>query len=79
MTGPEHYREAQRLLGMCTAPGGGVYTETAEPLIAALAHATLAQVAATVWAALWGVSGDTRGMRAWDDATGGPAQRGRRT
>lgn len=48
-TGPEHYREAERLLTDCTNSLGRLVIEdgTAEVLAAATAHALLAQAAAT--------------------------------
>ncbi|CAM4240440.1 hypothetical protein [Nocardiopsis rhodophaea] len=48
MTGPEHYREAERLTGLANATGhgdGGEYTR--DTLAAAQVHATLALAAAT--------------------------------
>ncbi|WP_069773065.1 hypothetical protein [Streptomyces sp. LUP30] len=49
MTGPEHYREAERLLKGCKNSHGALVIEdgTAEVLAAAQVHATLAQTAAT--------------------------------
>jgi hypothetical protein len=76
MNGPEHYREAERLLKDCTHAGGGVYADTAEPLAAAAAHATLALTAATVLAAKAGITAAAAEMSQWDTVTGA-AKRGR--
>ena len=48
MTGPEHYRQAERLLRGIKAPGGAVVVDsgTAEVIAAAQVHATLAAAAA---------------------------------
>jgi hypothetical protein len=50
MTGPEHYREAERLLDAATDNDGDIQTDdgmTANILAAAQVHATLAHVGAT--------------------------------
>lgn len=50
MTGPEHYREAERLLAAATDDDGDIQTDdgmTANILAAAQVHATLAHAAAT--------------------------------
>ena len=48
MTGPEHYREAERLLAEAGAEGAeGTYFVRPESLAAAQVHATLAHAAAT--------------------------------
>ncbi|MFD9630142.1 hypothetical protein [Streptomyces violascens] len=48
MTGPEHYREAERLLTEAAAEGAeGTYFVRPESLAAAQVHATLALAAAT--------------------------------
>ncbi|MGY5634198.1 hypothetical protein ACW7N6_38300 [Streptomyces sp. UC1A3] len=49
MTGPEHYREAEKMLKGCKNSHGALMIEggTAEVLAAALVHAQLAQAAAT--------------------------------
>ncbi|MFJ6566556.1 hypothetical protein ACIQNU_03995 [Streptomyces sp. NPDC091292] len=50
MTGPEHYREAERLLGQATDNDGDVQTDdrmTTNILAAAQVHATLALAAVT--------------------------------
>ena len=61
MTGPEHYREAERLLAIAGMPK---YREGAQQLLAeAQVHATLALVAATAV-----VSDDEQ---QWRDAYGG--------
>ncbi len=75
MTGPEHYREAERLLGMAHR---FTYGDGADPIVGAAlaaeaqAHATLANAAAT---ALNDNSPDEGGMpledyRAWQQAAG---------
>ena len=48
MTGPEHYREAERLIQNLTTDTGAVYVEDGNEQVIALAqvHATLALVAA---------------------------------
>jgi hypothetical protein len=53
MTGPEHYREAERLLRGATLPNGDINVGTIfqSQIEAAQVHATLAQAAATVEAA----------------------------
>jgi hypothetical protein len=69
MNGPQHYRTAERLLRTCTDPDGGIYTATFEQLTAAVAHATLAQVAAMVFVAKAGITDTTAGeMSVWDKA-----------
>ena len=47
MNGPEHYREAERLLAAATLDGGTPTAWAAARLAAAQAHATLALAAAT--------------------------------
>lgn len=76
MTGPEHYREAERLLaeGLHVLGEDGPLTGAAEPLAAAQVHATLALAAATAMAHPYR-SGERIGMsledfRAWDKACG---------
>lgn len=53
MTGPEHYREAERLIKGLTTDTGAVYVEDGNEQILALAqvHATLALAAATAMSA----------------------------
>lgn len=74
MTGPEHYREAERLAAMAHR---FTYGDSADPVVgAALAdeaqvHATLALVAATVeQAEVTAVAHDIRSqtLNAWDSA-----------
>jgi hypothetical protein len=81
MTGPEHYREAERLLADCvnesvseegrdhydTADGAGGYDPSY--LLAAQVHATLAQVAATIDATSWSID-DIRREDAWEQVIG---------
>lgn len=64
MTGPEHYREAEQLLG--ARRSGESAAEAASRLAEAQIHATLALAAAT---ALAQSAGDD-GHRAWQRATG---------
>ncbi|MFH9072740.1 hypothetical protein [Streptomyces alboflavus] len=49
MTGPEHYRKAQKILSAITTEHGAILVEdgTAEVIAAAQVHATLALAAAT--------------------------------
>lgn len=49
MTGPEHYREAERLINSLKTDTGAVYVEDGNGQVSALAqvHATLALAAAT--------------------------------
>ncbi|MFE2556025.1 hypothetical protein ACFXGT_08305 [Streptomyces sp. NPDC059352] len=74
MTGPEHYREAERLLAQDRAEGlEGTYFFRPESLAAAQVHATLALAAATAMQA--GVDGCEPGMDpaeydAWCSAAG---------
>jgi hypothetical protein len=59
MTGPEHYREAERLVRMASAyqvtddfkPEEETWASPADMLAAAQAHATLALTAATLFSA----------------------------
>ncbi|NEA40918.1 hypothetical protein [Streptomyces sp. SID11385] len=74
MTGPEHYREAERLLADARHEGpDGVAYIRPENIAAAQVHATLAQAAATAMQAA--VEGSEPGMSsqeftAWYDAAG---------
>jgi hypothetical protein len=65
-TGPEHYREAERLLDIAATYGAEHAGEpaAAEALAAAQAHATLALAAATTCASLF----ERSGARRRDDA-----------
>jgi len=73
-TGPEHYREAERLLnGLKTRDGSALFVEDGneQVLAAAQVHATLALAAATA------MSGTKNGMapvdfKAWDAVAGVP-------
>jgi hypothetical protein len=47
MTGPDHYREAERLLGQVNIPYGPTAEEKTQLAIEAQVHATLALAAAT--------------------------------
>jgi hypothetical protein len=61
MTGPEHYREAERLLTEAATEGAeGTYFVRPESLAAAQVHATLALTAATAMQAA--VDGSEPGM-----------------
>ena len=80
MTGPEHYREAERLIAAVTMdsthPDGSPVIRSDEPETIALAqvHATLALAASTAVMAI--ATGETTvdETRAWDDVTsGGPS------
>lgn len=65
MTGPEHYRQAERLLAEAAVEGAeGIYFVRPENLAAAQAHATLALAAATA------LSGEDES--AWREAVGVP-------
>lgn len=80
MTGPEHYREAERLLSgasFVSITGNPVTREglpmrpehQAALLASAQVHATLADVAAKVMPGqYYGQDGTTREQRAWDQA-----------
>ncbi|MFI9340017.1 hypothetical protein ACIG0D_01875 [Streptomyces sp. NPDC052773] len=75
-TGPEHYREAERLLKGCQNSCGALVIEdgTAEVLAAAQVHATLALAAATAMGAPVDGEGDSglppRDAKAWFDVAG---------
>ncbi|MER8219736.1 hypothetical protein ABTZ58_03880 [Streptomyces sp. NPDC094143] len=73
MTGPEHYREAERLIRSLKTDSGAVYIEPGNEQVSAIAqvHATLALAAATA------MSGTKNGMapvdfKAWDAVAGVP-------
>ena len=75
MTGPEHYREAERLVNGLKTPDGAVYIEEGneQVLAAAQVHATLAHAAASAMQAA--VDGSEPGMApqefgAWYEAAG---------
>lgn len=74
MTGPEHYREAEKLLKGCKNSHGALMIEggTAEVLAAALVHAQLANAAAT---AMGSVSNGmpNEDFSAWDKVAGVPS------
>ena len=76
MTGPEHYREAERLIQNLTTDTGAVYVEDGNEQVIALAqvHATLALAAATAMGAPVDGEGDSglppRDCKAWYDAAG---------
>ncbi|WP_103338760.1 hypothetical protein [Amycolatopsis sp. CA-126428] len=64
MTGPEHYREAERLI----RASSGDYVEAGDALAEAQVHATLALAAATASGA-WAEMSDDE-SRSWDKAIG---------
>jgi hypothetical protein len=73
VTGPQHYREAERLLNML--PSHGLHPETGmtrdETFAAAQVHATLADTAARVDAAIatqWGIATQEKGPQ-WGTVT----------
>jgi hypothetical protein len=76
MTGPEHYREAERLIKGLTTDTGAVYVEDGNEQALALAqvHATLALAAATSMSAPLDGEPETglpqRDAEAWYQAAG---------
>ncbi|MGW7247752.1 hypothetical protein [Streptomyces decoyicus] len=72
MTGPEHYREAERLLKDSKTRHGALVIEegTAEVVAAAQAHATLALAAATALVDETPRSDSFDTYRAWQDVAG---------
>lgn len=74
MTGPEHYREAEKLLDACKNSSGRLVVEdgTAEVLAAALVHAQLAGAAATALSDTHpnGEGMPQRDFKAWKKAAG---------
>ena len=68
MTGPEHYREAERIMREMTIIEDGRVQEVALPeaMAAAQVHAILALAAAT------GVEATGAGGRAWAEVAGAP-------
>jgi hypothetical protein len=68
MTGPEHYREAERLLAAQAKSGRAGFPDDPRALAKAQVHATLALAAAT---ALNREPGD---ILEWRDATGQPGR-----
>jgi hypothetical protein len=75
MTGPEHYREAERLLDTATDNDGDIQTDdgmTANILTAAQVHATLALAAATAIPLV--PAHVLAEMKAWSDVAGTPGQ-----
>lgn len=65
MNGPEHYREAERIIGMVTEPSGGIHADRDDVIAAAQVHATLAlaaalQPAGRAWAEATRFDGTTR-------------------
>lgn len=71
MTGPEHYRTAERLLDGIKTRGGAVVVEdgTAEVVATAQVHATLALAAATVLGARMGYGLGPLDGEEWDPVT----------
>jgi hypothetical protein len=76
MTGPEHYREAERLIKGLKTDSGAVYVEEGNEQVSALAqvHATLALAAATAMGAPVDQEADSglppQDAKAWNDAAG---------
>ena len=62
MTGPEHYREAERLLGALAGQDRGTFPQEDRVVAEAQVHATLALAAATA------LSGSGLESAAWRDA-----------
>ncbi|MEU8760701.1 hypothetical protein [Streptomyces sp. NPDC048659] len=70
MTGPEHYREAERLLTEAGAEGPeGTYFVRPMSLAAAQAHATFALAAATAGQLADRYIGDGEHITAWGQTT----------
>ncbi len=75
MTGPEHYRESERLLASTQGSDGEVASDDATlaistTLAAAQVHATLALAAATALPTIIAYRGDQRGeLYEWAEAT----------
>ncbi|CAL9314213.1 hypothetical protein [Streptomyces sp. SudanB91_2054] len=76
MTGPEHYREAERLIKGLTTDTGAVYVEDGNEQVIALAqvHATLAQAAATALIDETPRSDCFSNYKAWQDVAGSEYQ-----
>lgn len=76
MTGPEHYREAERLIKGLTTDTGAVYVEDGNEQVIALAqvHATLALAAATALIDETPRSDCFSNYRAWQDVAGSEYQ-----
>jgi hypothetical protein len=69
MTGPEHYRKAERLLERATDPQRRhLHLEQREAMAAAQVHATLALAAATIAAAAHPGQSQTDYLGQWWDA-----------
>lgn len=70
MTGPEHYREAERLAAEVFHPNI-IGTQLANRMLdAAQVHATLAHAAATAQAAVLSMCGDSDRITDWGNAIG---------
>ncbi|QCR49856.1 hypothetical protein [Streptomyces sp. SGAir0924] len=76
MTGPEHYREAERLIKGLTTDTGAVYVEDGNEQVIALAqvHATLALAAATALIDETPRSDCFSNYKAWQDVAGSEYQ-----
>lgn len=74
MTGPEHYREAERLLGLVAQEGTPVPLSNAYTAHAQV-HATLALAAATIEPAVsrWNGSEDDATIKAWSTTVSVPS------
>lgn len=74
-TGPEHYREAERLAEGLKTDDGAVYVDEGNEQVLAVAqvHATLALAAATALAAM-STRASTRTIRQWHDVAGSGRQ-----
>jgi hypothetical protein len=75
MTGPEHYREAERLLSVLAGNDRGKFPGEASMEAEAQIHATLALAAAAALAAVTPLTPRETypaEVRAWRDATGVP-------
>ncbi|MGA5604053.1 hypothetical protein ACPCUF_23960 [Streptomyces griseoincarnatus] len=76
MTGPEHYREAERLVSSLKTERGALYIEDGneQVLAAAQVHATLALAAATAMGAPVDGEADSglppQDAKAWNNAAG---------
>jgi hypothetical protein len=72
MTGPDHYREAEQLLGTLAGKERGTFPEEDRVVAEAQVHAILALTAANALAAVVSISrGNYRAeASAWLDATG---------
>jgi hypothetical protein len=70
MTGPEHYREAERLIGERRKKRERVSPDSGELLAEAQVHATLADAAARALPTVVLMMGDNNEVTDWARATG---------